>query len=37
MEKGMEGGEMSEQDQQKFASLGLNAFWLFGKIEVYII
>jgi len=26
--------ELSEQDQQKFANLGLNAFWLFGKIEI---
>jgi hypothetical protein len=25
---------MSEQDQKKVASMGLNAFWIFGKIEV---
>lgn len=25
---------MSEQDQKKVANMGLNAFWLFGKIEI---
>jgi hypothetical protein len=33
--KNMQGlQEMSEQDQKKVASMGLNAFWIFGKIEV---